>query len=143
MKFFLIAVDGASSLQKDAFSLLIQRMNHPWWHWMTDVWFVRDEDGTTTTTWWRDTASSSMPGASVIAIEMPTMEWSVFGPKDAGEWLEQFWPTRDEVSAARDVAIAAGARRRALETAFADLAAPPLERPVSPRPQPARDPNKK
>jgi len=90
---FIIAVDGATLPQRDAFTASLQEMGSvAWWHFLGDLWLITDtQPKKMGPAEWRDAARRYMPAAFVFVQEVGTGLWAIYGPEVGFKWLQDYW----------------------------------------------------
>lgn len=91
MKYFVIAADGAKSIDRDILTMFLKTRNLAWWHWFDGLWLLAEPDDSATTVAWRDSVTKLMPGSHVIVLEVEPKDWAARAPKMGNDWLQSNW----------------------------------------------------
>jgi hypothetical protein len=96
-KRFIVAVDKSTTEQDLAFQSFIKASGFKWWHWLSNLWLLIDEEGNSSAKQIRDRVVELYPGESVWVEELSDVgdTWAAFGPKSETRnmfpWLVKNW----------------------------------------------------
>jgi hypothetical protein len=97
-KRFIIALDKSTPEQNEAFKNFIDAAaGINWWHWISNVWLIIDEQGKWGSSQLRDKVREFYSGETMFVVELRPDDdtWSGFGPKGQQQnmftWLENNW----------------------------------------------------
>jgi hypothetical protein len=93
MKFFVLAVQGASEAQRNAITQYLRDNGYGFWHWLADFWIVQTTTPDLQAPAFRDVIKQFLPGLvfNVFAIRPINNDWAGFGDHRSVEWLKENW----------------------------------------------------
>jgi hypothetical protein len=96
-KRFIVALDNTTPEQNEEFKAYVVGAGLNWWHWISNVWLLIDNEGKWGITQLREKVREFYPGETVLVLELGPYDdtWSGFGPKGEKQnmfpWLEDNW----------------------------------------------------
>ncbi|MES9901097.1 MAG: hypothetical protein ABW168_00275 [Sedimenticola sp.] len=93
MKRFVVAINNASTEQRNAIAKYLHEQEFGYWHWFQDFWLVTTIDSKIGSTYIRDVIQTVASGVHCLVLEVEgnSEKWAGFGDKDRFDWLHKSW----------------------------------------------------
>jgi len=91
MKHFVVVAKNPTIFQQNAIMNRVIKGNYAYWHWIPNIWLLKDDyDGDDAGTL-RDKIRDAAPGCNFTVFEVQPGDWAGFGDPQWGDWLNQHW----------------------------------------------------
>ncbi len=97
-KRFIVAIQGMTAEQEQAFADFLDSKSCGWWHWIYNFWLVVDPSETLTAASLRDEINTISPGLKRLVVDVTESRravWAGYGPsseeRNMFNWLREDW----------------------------------------------------
>ena len=98
MRRFVIAAQGLSNANEEAFMEYVKANQFGWWHWIENFWLITTHNSSISAEDIQNQLNKSSSNARNIVLEISeSKDWVAFGPNAEGaennmfEWLHGEW----------------------------------------------------